>query len=287
MKRVHEVCELRAELDARRRAGERIALVPTMGSLHAGHASLVALARTRADCVVASVFVNPLQFAPGEDFERYPRSLPADCAVLEREGADYLFAPAIDQVYPNGFPPSTTVQLSGALVEQLEGWFRPGHFQGVATVVNILFNLVQPAVAVFGEKDYQQLAVIRRMVSDLGMPIEIVGAPTVREDASGLALSSRNQYLGAEDRLRSGQIYQVLQAAASWLRAGRRDFADIEAEACGRLRDAGLEPQYVAVRAPDLGPPQADGARFVLLAAAFIGRTRLIDNLSVCVKAGP
>lgn len=280
MERLHEVSELRAVIAARRGRGERIALVPTMGNLHAGHASLVARARSQADCVVASVFVNPLQFGPNEDFDRYPRTLEADCAVLAGQGADLLFAPAVEAVYPNGFPPATSVQLDGVIVDQLEGMFRPGHFKGVATVVNILFNLVQPDVAIFGEKDYQQLALIRRMVSDLGLPIEIVGAPTVRED-DGLAMSSRNQYLSVQERPHAAAVYAAQQAAAAQLRAGHRDFSALENAGMGQLREAGLEPQYFAIRAPDLGRPSEQGEAFVVLTAALLGRTRLIDNLSV------
>ena len=208
MQLIHEVTALRAAIAQYRAQGQRIALVPTMGNLHAGHASLVAQARDSADCVVVSIFVNPLQFGPNEDFDRYPRTLDADCEVLREQGATLVFAPSLEQMYPNGYPPSTTVQVDGALVEQLDGVSRPGHFRGVATVVNILFNLVQPDLAIFGEKDYQQLAVIRRMVADLGLPIEVRGAPTVRE-ADGLARSSRNQYLSAEQRARSSTISPV------------------------------------------------------------------------------
>jgi pantoate--beta-alanine ligase len=215
---VHTVAELHATLQPWRAAGERVALVPTMGNLHAGHLSLVSRAHELGECVVVSIFVNPLQFGPSEDFERYPRTLEADCALLEAAGVDVVFAPGVRDMYPGGYPPATTVAVGGALTEILCGAFRPGHFAGVATVVNILFNLVAPEVAVFGEKDYQQLAVIRRMAADLGMSVRIVGAPTLRE-ADGLAMSSRNQYLSPEERRRSAGLHAALAAAAAQLRA--------------------------------------------------------------------
>ncbi len=280
MQLIHEVTALRAAIAQRRAQGQRIALVPTMGNLHAGHASLVAQARDSADCVVVSIFVNPLQFGPNEDFDRYPRTLGADCEVLREQGATLVFAPSLEQMYPNGYPPSTTVQVDGTLVEQLDGVSRPGHFRGVATVVNILFNLVQPDLAIFGEKDYQQLAVIRRMAADLGLPIEVRGAPTVRE-ADGLARSSRNQYLSAEQRARSIGIFASLQHVASRLRSGRRDFTELEREAAEMLVERGFQPDYVAIRASDLAPPTVDADGYVVLIAALLGSTRLIDNLSV------
>jgi pantoate--beta-alanine ligase len=277
---VHTVSELHATLQPWRRAGETIAFVPTMGNLHAGHLSLVEQARALGECVVASIFVNPLQFGPKEDFEKYPRTLQADAALLEKGGAHVVFAPAVADMYPGGYPPATTVGVGGPLTGILCAPFRPGHFAGVATVVNILFNLVRPDVAVFGEKDYQQLAVIRRMNADLGMGVRIVGAPTLR-DADGLALSSRNQYLSADERKRAARLYEALQWVAGELKGGRRDFAALSQEAQGRLAKAGFNPQYVEVRTPALDEP-GDGARdFVVLAAAYLGTTRLIDNLAV------
>ena len=178
MRTVHRVADLQAELGEWRARGESVVLVPTMGNLHAGHLSLVQKARQMGECVVVSVFVNPLQFGPGEDFERYPRTLDNDAALLRQAGADLLFAPAVADVYPGGYPPATTVRVGGPLTEVLEGHFRPGHFDGVATVVNILFNLVRPDAAVFGEKDWQQLQVIRRMAADLGLRLRIAGMPT-------------------------------------------------------------------------------------------------------------
>ncbi|MDE2148387.1 MAG: pantoate--beta-alanine ligase [Gammaproteobacteria bacterium] len=280
MQRCETPAALRAALAGR---GGRVALVPTMGSLHAGHLRLVERAREAADVVVASVFVNPLQFGRGEDYACYPRALEADAAQLGQAGADVLFAPSVETIYPHGYPPATTVQLAGELVDSLEGAHRPGHFTGVATVVNILFNLVQPAVAVLGEKDYQQLCVIRRMVADLGLAVEILGQPTVRA-ADGLALSSRNRYLGAVERAVAPRLYQALRALAERLTAGQRDFTALERQAVAGLRTAGFAPDYVAVRDPQLRAP-AERGPWVLLAAARLGGTRLLDCLRVGAPA--
>ena len=277
-----EVAALRSALAEQRGKGRRIALVPTMGNLHAGHLKLVARARAAADFVVVSVFVNPLQFGPNEDFDRYPRTLAADAEKLAAAGADLMFAPPVEQVYPNGYPPSTTVCMRGEVVETLEGALRPGHFDGVSTVVCILFNLVRPDVAVFGEKDWQQLAVIRRMNADLGLGIEILGEPTQR-DADGLALSSRNQYLSAAERGVAPLLRATLCQVADALRDGMREFSDLQSAAELRLSQGGFRPQYVAVRAPDLGPPRADAREWVVLAAAHLGTTRLIDNIHVVI----
>jgi pantoate--beta-alanine ligase len=279
---VHTVSELHATLQPFRARRESIALVPTMGNLHAGHVSLVEKARDLAECVVVSVFVNPLQFGPSEDFDKYPRTLQADARLLEQAGAQVVFAPAVGEMYPGGYPPATTVNVDGPLTEILCGPFRPGHFTGVATVVNVLFNRVRPDVAVFGEKDYQQLAVIRRMVADLGLPVRVVGAPTLR-DADGLALSSRNQYLSAEERARAAKLHETLQWVARELAGGRRDFAALCRDAQGRLAKARFNPQYVEVRTADLDAPVEDTREFVVLAAAFLGTTRLIDNVSLRV----
>ncbi|MDP3858065.1 MAG: pantoate--beta-alanine ligase [Stagnimonas sp.] len=278
MRTVHTVAELRAQLAAWRTAGERIAFVPTMGNLHAGHIELVRQGRQRAQRVVASVFVNPLQFGVNEDFGRYPRSLPQDAAQLITAGCDLLFAPGVEEVYPQGVG-ATTVRVAG-VTEMLEGEFRPGHFDGVATVVNILFNLVQPDVALFGQKDYQQLAVIRRMVADLRLPLEVVGVPTLRAE-DGLALSSRNQYLSAEERARATTVHRVLSRIAEGLRAGRRDYEVLQSEAALTLQRAGFRPQYVAIRSAELLEPAASATDWVVLVAAFLGTTRLIDNLVV------
>ena len=278
MRTVHTVAELRAQLVAWRAAGERIAFVPTMGNLHAGHIELVNQGRKRAQRVVASVFVNPLQFGANEDFGRYPRSLPQDAEKLAAAGCDLLFAPSVEEMYPQGVG-ATTVRVAG-VTEMLEGEFRPGHFDGVATVVNILFNLVQPDVALFGQKDYQQLAVIRRMVADLRLPLEVVGVPTLRAE-DGLALSSRNQYLSAEERTRAATVHRVLSGIAEGLRAGRRDYEVLQSEAALTLQRAGFRPQYVAIRSADLLEPTASASDWVVLVAAFLGATRLIDNLVV------
>ncbi len=285
MKLIHSVAELRAEVRALRSAGRSVGLVPTMGNLHAGHASLVRYARGLVDAVVATVFVNPLQFGPNEDFARYPRTLDVDAQLLEAEGTGILFAPAVEEVYPNGYPPVTTVRVAGPLTEPLEGEFRPGHFEGVATIVNILFNLVQPDVAIFGEKDYQQLQVIRRMASDLGLPIRIEGAPTLRA-ADGLALSSRNQYLTGDERAHAARLYAALQVAAEALRSGRRDFEAIGAEQLAALAGQGFRPQYLVIRKPDLALPTGEVRHFRVLAAAWMGATRLIDNIQVDIDAG-
>jgi len=278
---IHTIAELRAQLAAWRAAGQRIAFAPTMGNLHRGHLRLMEQGRARAQRVVASVFVNPLQFGPGEDFERYPRTLPQDQRALDSAGVDLLFAPTVAEMYPNGRDRLTTIHVPGAS-EGLEGEFRPGHFDGVATVVNILLNLVQPDVALFGEKDYQQLAVIRQMVADLRLPIEIVGVPTER-DADGLALSSRNQYLGTQERALAPEIHRSLVAVADALRGGAREFEIISEKQRNRLNSIGFDVQYLAVRRPDLRPPAAHDVRFVVLIAARLGNTRLIDNLQVNV----
>jgi pantoate--beta-alanine ligase len=268
---VHTVAELRAQIARWKQSGERVAFVPTMGNLHAGHLQLIARAREVAARTVASVFVNPLQFGPNEDFERYPRTLPEDRAKLESAGCDLLFAPDVAQMYPRGRESLTTVSVPG-LNGILDGEFRPGHFDGVATVVSLLFHQVQPDVAVFGEKDWQQLQVIRRMVADLHMPIEILGHPTAR-DADGLAMSSRNQYLSADERRVAPEIHRALVGITDALAGGRRDYEALQAAALSRLSVAGMRPQYVEIRAPDLSVPGPDASEWVVL-----GRTRLIDN---------
>ncbi|HJT99016.1 MAG TPA: pantoate--beta-alanine ligase [Rhodanobacteraceae bacterium] len=269
--------DLRAHLAPARRRGARIALVPTMGNLHAGHHSLLAIAREHADLVVASVFVNPTQFGPNEDFARYPRTPDADAAGLAANGCDALFLPAVEEMYP--FGAANTVRVSVPGFEMLEGASRPGHFDGVATVVAKLFNLVGPDVAVFGQKDWQQLLVIRRMARDLAYPIEIIDAPTRREP-DGLAMSSRNQYLDPDQRARASTIHRTLQAMREAIRAGKA-FADIEADAAAGLRAAGFAPDYAVVRRADdlLAPEPGGSARLIGLIAARLGSTRLIDNL--------
>ena len=280
MQLVSEIGDLCMRIDAWRQAGERIGFVPTMGNLHAGHMRLVDEAFGSAQRVVVSVFVNPTQFAPGEDFASYPRTPEDDRRQLAERGTDVLFAPAVEVMYPGGTG-STTQVVVPELSEGLCGAFRPGHFTGVATVVARLFNLVQPHVAVFGEKDFQQLAVIRRMVADLAFPVEIVGVATVRE-ADGLALSSRNRYLGADDRRRAPLLYRTLCKVAQRLREGDADIGELEARAVEDLRKAGFQPEYVAVRdAATLGDPGEPGRERVVLAAARLGKARLIDNVRV------
>ena len=263
-----------------RAGGATIALVPTMGALHAGHLSLVQVAQTQATHVVVSIFVNPTQFGPNEDFDAYPRTEEADAALLREGGVAILWAPTVAQMYPAGF--ATSVRVAG-VSDGLDGAARPGHFAGVATVVSKLLNQCGPDVAVFGEKDYQQLQVIRRMVRDLDLPVEIIGAPTARAD-DGLALSSRNAYLSAAEREAAPALARALEAAIGRLHAGA-PVAEVEVEAVAALSAAGFgRIDYVEVRSADdlarLGPgPLAGPAR--ILAAAVLGRTRLIDNMPV------
>jgi pantoate--beta-alanine ligase len=270
--------ELRRLVSVWRRASERIAFVPTMGNLHAGHGSLVSRARGLADRVIVSVFVNPLQFGPNEDFAAYPRTPDEDRALLERLGVDVLFTPGVDDIYPRGQASTARVHVPG-LEDILCGAFRPGHFMGVATVVAKLLNLVQPDVAIFGEKDYQQLLVIRRTIVDLCMPIEIVGAPTTREP-DGLAMSSRNRYLGREERAKAPAIFAQLEAARRALESGQRDYATLQARGMQALTDAGFRPDYFEIReASSLDPAGPASTDLVVLTAARIGRARLIDNV--------
>ncbi|WP_341919868.1 pantoate--beta-alanine ligase [Hydrocarboniphaga effusa] len=280
MKTVHTVAELRREIAQWRKSGERLGFVPTMGNLHAGHLELVARARSETDRVVVSVFVNPLQFGPTEDFDRYPRTLPDDRIKLEAAGCDLLFAPSVDEMYPHGRNGIARVSVPG-ISEVLEGQFRPGFFEGVATVVSILFHQVQPDVAVFGRKDYQQYLVVRRMAAELHMPITVLANPTQREP-DGLAMSSRNQYLSSDERKLAPGLYRALSAVAQRLRSGERDFGVLEREASGVLDRQGFRTQYLVVRDPEsLGPAKPDGTGWVVLVAAHLGRTRLIDNLEI------
>ena len=274
---VTELSRLRAVVNGWKREGLRVALVPTMGNLHAGHYSLVTLARQYADRVVSSVFVNPTQFGPNEDFTRYPRTPEADTTGLEQAGCDVLWLPTVESMYPFGVALAASINVPG-ISGLLEGAHRPGHFDGVCTVVSRLFNQVQPDVAAFGKKDYQQLAVIRQMVEDLAFPIQIVGGDIVRE-GDGLAMSSRNQYLNAEQRPVSTSIHQVLLGMREGFIAGKTRSL-IEAEATAALQAAGFQVDYAVVRLPDLSEPADanDGTRVALIAAR-IGNTRLIDNL--------
>jgi pantoate--beta-alanine ligase len=279
MERTDQLPCLRARLDAWRHQGETIACVPTMGNLHAGHLTLVAEGRRRARRVVVSIFVNPLQFGPREDLAAYPRTLAQDEALLAGAGCDLLFTPTPETMYPRGQAAQTRVLVPG-ISDILCGASRPGHFAGVATVVCKLLNMIQPHLALFGEKDYQQLLVIRRLVEDLAMPVEIVGVPTVREP-DGLAMSSRNGYLSAEERGRAPALYRTLLSAADALRAGR-PIPDVELHACRALEEAGLRPDYLSVRRrEDLAEAGKADQDLVILAAAFLGRARLIDNVAL------
>ena len=282
MEVVTTVAGVRARVRTWREAGARVALVPTMGNLHAGHSSLLELARARADRVIASVFVNPLQFGPAEDFSAYPRTLDDDRQLLAGANCDLLFAPDVEQIYPQGGSQPTLITVRG-LSTVLCGQFRPGHFDGVATVVAKLFNIVAPDVAVFGEKDYQQFIIIRRMTSDLQLPVEVVGAPTVRAP-DGLALSSRNRYLTPAERAQAPAIHRALAAAVRRLQAGDRDYAAIEGEGWQALARAGFRPDYFAVRdAAELALPDERSTELVVLTAARLANARLIDNLRVAI----
>jgi pantoate--beta-alanine ligase len=253
-----------------------------MGNLHSGHLRLVELALERAGRVVVSIFVNPLQFGPRDDFERYPRTLERDCRMLAQAGAQLVFAPDAREMYPDGMERSAVVDVP-ALDGILEGRFRPGHFQGVATVVAKLFNIATPDLAVFGQKDYQQLLVIQQMTRDLCLPIEILAAPIVRDD-DGLALSSRNQYLSTDERSRAAALHGCLLAARQRILDGDRQWGEIEAAATASLVSRGFEPDYFSIRtARQLGPPGGEDRQLVLLVAARLGMTRLIDNLRVDV----
>jgi pantoate--beta-alanine ligase len=271
---------LHAALEGQRGTGRTIGLVPTMGNLHAGHVSLVTAAKNRCDFVVATVFVNPLQFGPNEDFARYPRTLPADMAALAEAGCDAVFTPAVSDIYPIPLEAQTTISVP-VLSTLYCGKTRPGHFDGVCTVVCKFFNMVRPDVAFFGLKDFQQFFIIRRMVNDLQMPVRLVGMPTIRE-ASGLAMSSRNNYLSIDEKARAAVIYATLQQAADNIRNGNSDFPSMEAQATERMRHAGLRPDYFQIAdSQTLLPPSAATREVVLLAAAYAGSTRLIDNFVV------
>jgi len=285
MKSVVRPSELREVVSAWRRGGERIAFVPTMGNLHAGHSSLVGRAAELADRVIVSIFVNPLQFGPNEDFAAYPRTPGEDRRVLESLQVDLLFAPEVADIYPRG--QESTARVHVPVIEDiLCGAFRPGHFMGVATVVTKLLNIVQPDVAVFGEKDYQQLLIIRRATLDLCMPVEIVGVPTMRE-ADGLAMSSRNRYLSTAERAVAPAIHAELERAGKAIEAGDADFAAIARRGSDALRQAGFRPDYFEIRdAATLDEASAQSGELVVLTAARIGRARLIDNVRAQRKPG-
>jgi pantoate--beta-alanine ligase len=274
VKLIPTVADLRAALSAER----DVNFVPTMGNLHEGHLSLVRIARQRKGIVAASIFVNPLQFAPNEDFAKYPRTLESDCALLAKGGCDIVFTPSPQDMYPE--PQECKVHPPATLGDILEGSSRPGFFVGVSTVVLKLFSIVQPSAAVFGKKDYQQLLVIKNMVRQFALPIEIVAGETVRE-ASGLALSSRNVYLTGLERAEAVQLSSTLGSVAEQVRAGRRNWRSMESTALALLNSRGWLPDYVAIRRrSDLGEPK-EGEPLVVLGAARLGNTRLIDNLEI------
>ncbi|MHB1870673.1 MAG: pantoate--beta-alanine ligase [Steroidobacteraceae bacterium] len=282
MHRATSIAEVRAAVREWRRGGERVVFVPTMGNLHAGHMSLIEAARAHGERFIASIFVNPMQFGPNEDFAHYPRTPERDAHMLRDAGCDLMFSPDVTEMYPRGAVQSTRLEVPG-LSDILCGEFRPGHFQGVATVVCKLLHIVEPDAAVFGEKDFQQLAVIRRLVSDLCMPVHIIAAPTVR-DADGLAMSSRNQYLSAAERARAPALHRALAAAAGRLAGGERDYSAIERDGLRTLEAEGFRPDYFAIkRADDLAPPGPDSHHLVVLTAAHLGKARLIDNVQVRV----
>jgi len=275
MRVIHTIAELRQALAGTTRS----ALVPTMGNLHAGHLSLIERAKEAGGPVVASIFVNRLQFAPHEDFDTYPRTLGRDCEMLRSAGCNLVFAPTEAELYPE--PQAYTVQPTAALADILEGHFRPGFFTGVCTVVLKLFNCVQPRVAVFGKKDYQQLMVVRQMVRQLALPIEIVAGETTRAE-DGLALSSRNAYLDEAQRAEAVTLARELKGIEAALRSGRRDLPALEAAAMQSLTERGWLPDYVAIRRrSDLAAAPSHGDTLVVVAAAKLGTTRLIDNLEL------
>ena len=283
MQVVSEILKLREQRRKWQLEGKVIAFVPTMGNLHHGHLRLVQEAKQKADIVVVSIFVNPLQFGPDEDLDAYPRTMDHDKAALESLGVDLLFTPKSEDIYPRGLEQQTFVEVPG-ISYMICGASRPGHFRGVATIVCKLFNMVQPNMAFFGEKDFQQLQVIRAMVTDLSMNLQIFGVPTVREP-DGLAMSSRNNYLSTEERELAPTLYAQMSHMADQIELGRRDYSRLIREYKEKLKDAGFKVDYIEVRAAEtLLQPGHEDMNLVLLAAAFLGKTRLIDNLQIELK---
>ncbi len=280
MQRISGIADMRARVVDWQRAGLRVGFVPTMGNLHGGHLALVDKARALSDRVVVSIFVNPAQFGPNEDYATYPRTGEADCAALDASGVDCVFLPAVDAMYPDGAGPRTRVEvpeLNGMLCDVS----RPGFFNGVATVVAKLLNIVTPDLAVFGLKDYQQLLVVQRLVRDLNLPVDIIGGPIAREP-DGLAMSSRNVYLTADERERAPALYRALCHVASRLERGEPDWPLLVAEGLDRLREAGMQPDYLEIRrADDLAEALTSDHELVIPGAAYLGRARLIDNVRV------
>jgi pantoate--beta-alanine ligase len=283
MEQIDQIVPLRQRLQAFRQAGERIAFVPTMGNLHQGHLELVRQARQRAERVAVSIYVNPTQFGVGEDLQSYPRTLAEDCQQLEREGVDLLFTPSDAVMYGEGARDSLTRVEVPLISDQLCGASRPGHFSGVATVVSKLFNIVQPELALFGEKDFQQLLVIRRLVEELCFPLQVVAVPTVREE-DGLAMSSRNGYLSPQQRKIAPELNRVLRTVCRQLQEGRTDYAALETEWSAALQAAGFVPDYLSIRQQNLEFPSTKSKKLVVLAAAQLGTTRLIDNCPLVLR---
>lgn len=277
------IADLRAELDALRAQGKRIACVPTMGNLHEGHLQLIHLARKNADIVVATIFVNRLQFGLNEDWDQYPRTFDSDCQKLDAARCDYLFFPDETEMYPNGMKGQTRV-VAPTMTDILCGASRPGHFEGVTTVVTKLFHIVEPDVAIFGLKDYQQLAIVKRMATDLCMGVEIIGAPIAR-DKDGLALSSRNAYITEDERPKANQLHQSLSNAKQKIEQGERDFRAIEESAKAEIEAAGFRLDYFSVcNAETLDPAVDDDKELAILGALFTSAARLIDNLTLNLK---
>lgn len=282
LKIFHTVRGMRDTLERERQSGRRVAFVPTMGNLHEGHLQLVRRARELCDVVVVSIFVNPLQFGLNEDWEKYPRTIESDIHKLQDTGCDYLFHPEEGEIYPNGMADQTRVVVP-TMTDILCGASRPGHFEGVTTVVSKLLHIVQPDTAIFGIKDYQQLAVIRRMVEDLCIPVSIVGAPIAR-DSDGLALSSRNSFLTDQERPRATALHATLGWCKEQIMTGRRDFADLEREAGGRIESLGFRLDYVSIRnAKNLEPAAHDDCEIAVLGAMYTSGARLIDNVTLTV----
>ncbi len=280
MQTTSEIRSLRSQIKAWRQAGLSVAFVPTMGNLHEGHFSLVDKAKTLADKVVVSIFVNPMQFGANEDLDAYPRTLVQDQQGLSERGADYLFTPTVETIYPNGLDAQSFVDVPGVSMGYCGG-SRPGHFRGVATVVTKLFNLVQPDFACFGEKDFQQLQVIKTMVRDLAMPVEVIGVPTQR-DVNGLALSSRNGYLSEEQKQQATILFKTLNWMREQIQMGQRDYAALETQAVALIEEQGLKVDYLSLAERNtLQAPTACDQQLVILAAAFLDKVRLIDNLTL------
>ena len=284
MQRIQNKTSLQQIIATWRDAGETVAFVPTMGNLHEGHLSLVDEAKRRADRCVVSIFVNPTQFGQGEDFEHYPRTEQQDCDALDGRSVDLVYLPDVEDIYPEGMGARPDIHVPASLGDILCGEARPGHFDGVATVVRRLFEAVQPDVAVLGDKDYQQLQVIRWLVADQAMPVKIVGVPIAR-DADGLAMSSRNQYLSAAEREQAPQLYAQLKQLGAAIEQGERDMTTLSAQARAQLEASGWQVDYVSILSRDLRPVTDKDRDFVVLAAARLGQTRLIDNLE-CSSEG-